>query len=376
MMDNMSKYLSIGVIISLVSGLSASASVSARVDSLMAERYCSDEPGAAVIISQNDEVLFEGYYGVADMETLRPIDSNTTFNIASVSKQFTVIGAMILQERGLFNMNSAVAECFPEWQADFWKRVTFKHLASHTSGVPDIRDRSSREACVYADDSTSMSYIPMLDSLVFEPGAYYDYINPTFIIIAKAIEKITGRAFIDYQQEEVFDRCGMSRTYYFDPKISKPYQSHAYILNDDGDGWMQYDFGEETFFATRPDGGIYSTARDMVKWEEALRSGRVLNQHWLMRAYEPMISVADSPLCDYQRRPNTYYALGWFVDKTPGFPTKVYHTGDNGGYQAYVAKYPSRGVSIIVLENRNDNDRWSMALEIDRILKEEGVLCD
>jgi CubicO group peptidase (beta-lactamase class C family) len=99
-----------------------------------------------------------------------------------------------------------------------------------------------------------------------------------------------------------------------------------------------------------------------------------LNASLLELAYTPIVSVSDSHLCDYQRRPNTYYAMGWFVDKTPGFPTKVYHTGDNGGYQAYLAKYPSENLFIAVLENRNDKDRWSMAVEIDRILKECGIL--
>lgn len=346
-----------------------------RIDSLMQSRYGEDEPGAAVLIMKGDDVLFERYYGIADMETGEPVSSQTTFNIASVSKQFTVVGAMTLQQKGLFSMNDTVARYFPEWESEIWQKVTFKHLASHTSGVPDTRDRSSREACVYADDSVSMSYIPHLTKLAFEPGEYYDYINPTFIIMANAMERVTGIPFVQYQQKEIFDRCHMTKTYYFDPKATVPHQSHAYVPDENGE-WKQYDYGEETFFATRPDGGIYSTARDMAKWEKALREGVVLNQHYLMRAYQPVISVADSPLCDYQRRPNTYYALGWFVDKTPGFPTKVYHTGDNGGYQAYVAKYPEHDVAIIVLENRNDNDRWSMAVEIDAMLKDAGVFAD
>lgn len=375
-MKNMKKILSMGLIMNGVVSLGVSAgTLESDLDSLMQSRYGEDEPGAAVLILKGDEVLFERYYGIADMETREPIGPLTTFNIASVSKQFTVIGALALQQRGVFNINDTVAEYFPEWQSDIWKRVTFKHLASHTSGVPDSRDRSSREACVYADDSVSMSYIPRLTELSFEPGTYYDYINPTFIIMANVIERIVKMPFVEYQQQNIFDRCRMSKTYYFDPKAVIPHQSHAYVLDDSGE-WKQYDYGEETFFATRPDGGIYSTARDMAKWEKALREGVVLNQHLLARAYNPVISVADSPLCDYQRRPNTYYALGWFVDKTPGFPTKVYHTGDNGGYQAYVAKYPSYDISIIVLENRNDNDRWSMALDIDKILKKEGLLGD
>lgn len=345
-----------------------------QIDSLMQTRYERNEPGAAVIIMQGDSVLIERYYGIADMETGCPVTDTTTFNIASISKQFTVVGALALQQQGKLDVNTPVGDFYPEYTADFWNKVTLKHLASQSSGIPDSRDRSSRKNMIYATDSTSMSYFPSVEQLKFNPGEYYDYINPTFLLIADVIEKITGKKFVDYQQTEIFNKCGMLSTYYFNPDITPKCQSHGYVVKDGL--WQEKDYGEETFFATRPDGGIYSTVRDLARWEQALASNVVLSDSMLALAYTPVVSVSDSHLCDYQRRPNTYYAMGWFVDKTPGFPTKVYHTGDNGGYQAYLAKYPSENLFIAVLENRNDKDRWSMAVEIDRILKERGVLLD
>ena len=91
-------------------------------------------------------------------------------------------------------------------------------------------------------------------------------------------------------------------------------------------------------------------------------------------AYRPHTDLASSRWCDYQRRPYTSYGLGWFVESKPGRPVKVFHTGDNGGYQAYVTKYPSCGVSVIVLENRHDRPRREMAEQIERILTEEKLL--
>lgn len=356
----------------LLFGHLSAKSVAYRVDSLMQTRYAPDEPGAAMMIVWGDSVLAEGYYGIADMETRQPVAETTTFNIASVSKQFTVVGALMLQQRGLLDMDNNAGSFFPEYTAGFWKQVTLKHLASQSSGIPDSRDRSSRQRIVYADDSVSMSYFPQVKELRFAPGQYYDYVNPTFLLIAGVIEQISGEKFVDYQQQMIFTPCGMRSTYYFDPEVTPACQSHGYVT--DGDRWKEYDYGEETFFATRPDGGIYSTVRDLALWENALAKGEILADSLVNLAYTPVVSVTDSPFCDYQRRPDTYYAMGWFVDKTPGYPAKVYHTGDNGGYQAYLAKFPSENVAVIVLENRNDQDRWSMATEIDRILKEEGIL--
>lgn len=343
-----------------------------RIDSLMQTRYAPNEPGAAVMIIKGDNVLFEGYYGIADMDKKMLITDTTTFNIASISKQFTVVGALALQQQGKLDINSVVGNYYPEFTADIWKDVTIKHLASQSSGIPDSRDRSSREAMIYANDSVSMSYFPNVTNLKFTPGKCYDYVNPTFLLIADIIEKISGEKFVDYQQQCIFDCCAMNNTYYFDPMVSPKCQSHGYVIDNNG-VWREKDYGEETFFATRPDGGIYSTVKDLVKWERGLATDKILSKSLLQLAYTPVVSVAESTWCDYQRRPNTYYALGWFVDKTPGFPVKVYHTGDNGGYQAYLAKYPAHEVAIIVLENRNDKDRWSMATRIDEILKEEGL---
>lgn len=165
----------------------------------------------------------------------------------------------------------------------------------------------------------------------------------------------------------------MDHTYYFDPGSINPEAAHAYQPDGKG-GWKINEYGQETFFATRPDGGIYSTVRDLAKWEKALRDTTIINGTSRELAYTPHVDVAASTRCDYQRRPNTWYGLGWFIETNPGKPRKVYHTGDNGGFQAYLCKYPETDVNIIVLENRHDLDRWKMATDVEQILTDNGIL--
>lgn len=318
------------------------------------------------MVLKGDSVLFERYYGVADMSTGERIGPSTRFNIASVSKQFTVAAVLQLMEEGKLDIGQPVSD-FMDFSQPFWHDITLAHLASHSSGIPDSRDRSDRMKCVYATDETSYAYFPTVDTLKFRPGSDYDYLNPSFIILAKIVEAVTGKNFTDYQQENVFGPLGMTSTCYFDPDGMPANTAHAYVKDDCG-GWMEYDYGEETFFATRPDGGIYSTVRDMARWESGLRHGTVLGGDMVSMAYSPLVKVSGSRWCDYQNRPDTWYGLGWFVDTAPGRSTKVYHTGDNGGFQAYVAKYPDRDIAVIVLENRNDRDRWQMATAIDDII--------
>lgn len=335
----------------------------ARLDSLFDARYAdaAQAPGGAVIIAQGDSIVYERYFGLADMDTREPINPHTRFCIASVSKQMTVVG---LLQQGV-DLHSPVSRWF-DFENPLWQKVTLEHLASHTSGVPDSRDRSDLEKCIYADDASSASYFPSVTATKFPPGTDYDYLNPSFLLLAQVIEKCSGKPFVDWQREHVFGPAGMDDTYYFNPSEHPAHTAHGYQPTEEG--WEEFDYGEETFFATRPDGGVYSTVRDMLKWEQALAHHVVLQPWQLDMAYAPVVKVSGSPWCDYQNRPNTYYALGWFVDTTPGRPVKVYHTGDNGGFQAYVAKYPETGLKIIVLENRHDKDRWEMAQAIDEIM--------
>ncbi len=348
--------------------LKASAYDFSSIDSIIAARYSADEPGAAIIIAQGDSILFERYIGIADINTHQPIGADTRFCIASCSKQFTV--AAMLQQAAKYKgamplLDTPVSEFF-SYPQPFWRDITLRNLANHTSGVPDARPRTDRQWCVYADEEQSVEYFPTVESTSFGPGEYYDYLNPSFILIAKVVEQLSGSDFYDYVQRHIFEPAGMSHTYFFNPAHDGLGQSHAYEPVDGT--WREYDYGEVTFYATRPDGGIYSTARDLLAWENALRNGKILAPAWRDLAYRPSVNVTDSPLCDYQRRPDTWYGLGWFIDHPSGHPKKVYHTGDNGGYQAYLAKYPDSDIKIIVLENRHDHDRWQLATAIDKAL--------
>lgn len=347
----------------------------AAMDSLMRERYGADSaaaPGGSVLIAKGDSVLYEAYFGTADLATGEPIDSATLFCIASVSKQFTVAAVLKQMEAGTVDIDSAAARYLP-YKHPLWQRVTLADLAGHTSGIPDDRDRSSREACVFATDETSVEYFPGVTATKFEPGTAYDYLNPSFILLANVVADKTGMTFTDYAAQALFRPAGMKSTVYFSPEGMPVHTSHAYEPDSAG-RWHEYDYGEETFFATRPDGGIYSTVRDMTAWNRALMGGRMLSDSLRRKVWAPRVSVSDSPWCDYQRRPNTWYGLGWFIERVEGCPDVVYHTGDNGGYQAYSAMIPDEDISIVVLENRHDQPRRAMTQAIMELLRQCGFM--
>ena len=373
--------------------------LSERIDSLLNANYTDDAPGCAILICKGDTVLYEGVRGIADVTTKQKIDSNTSFNIASITKQFTVVAILKLQEQGLLSIEDSVSKYFPEFKSDIWNKVKLKHLMSQCSGVPDNRPRVDKDFMLHSVDAQCLEYMVDLDELKFEPGSYYDYKNPTFQILAEIVKRVSGKTFEEFQQENVFSVASMSNVRYFSPELEISNMAHGYInisssekesvdsdsqkekgelsaqyVDNQGMSWMEYDYGEETFFGTKADGGIYTSIKDFMNWELALLNNIVISKESKEMAYTPHITVSDSEFSSYQNRPNTHYGYGWFIDTTPNREIKVYHTGDNGGFQAYAAKYTESGVCVMMFENRNDLDRWSFQLKIEEILLEEGLI--
>ena len=367
--------------VAAVSGCSESAY--SRIDRLCSGIFPEGEPGAAVLVMKGDRVVFEKGYGLADMATGTRIDANTSFNIASVSKQFTAVAVLQLVEKGLVSLDDSLAKFFPEYSSDIWKRVRVKHLLSHSSGIPDARSGYTREQRIQGDENLALEYLDNLDTLRFEPGTAYEYINPTYVLLGRLVERVSGEEFTAYVRDHIFLPAGMERTSYFDRDHQEaiPCMAHGYEYADVSDApeerpasagtgpkeWYEYDFGEETFFATRPDGGIYTSVREFVKWEMALRSGTVLGPELTEAAMTPVTKVSGSPWSDYQNRPNTWYGYGWFIEPGTGTsPRRIYHTGDNGGFKILAARYPEQGVLVLVFSNRADWDRYALMLEIER----------
>ena len=372
-----------------------------RIDSLMNEHYTDDAPGFAMVICKGDSVLYENTKGIADVVTKEKITRNTVFNIASITKQFTVLSILKLQEKELLNIEDNVAKYFPEFKSEIWKKVKLKHLMSHSSGVQDKRPRIDKDFMLHIVDEQCLEYMVDLDELSFEPGTQYDYKNPTFQVLSAVIQRVSGMTFEQFQNENIFKPAGMSNVRYFEPNMLIPNMAHGYInisyseksdIDSDskkdkgvlvadyedknGVKWMEFDYGEETFFGTKADGGIYTSINDFIQWEKALLNNFVVSQNSKEMAYTPQICVTGSEYSTYQNRPYTSYGYGWFIDESPNREKKVYHTGDNGGFQAYAAKYPKSEVYVIMFENRNDLDRWTLQTKIENILLEEGIILE
>lgn len=340
-----------------------------QTDEMCRALFGEDGPGAAVYVERDGEALFEKGYGRADLATGARADGDTFFNIASCSKQFTAVAVLQLAEKGLLRLTDPVKKFFPEFEAEFWNRITIAHLLSHSSGVPDGRGYLTHEQLLRCDDDLSVEFMRTLDHLNFEPGTAYEYMNPTFTLCGHLIERVAGQPFADYMRENVFLPAGMERTLYFDPEHAEEIPNRAHGYENESGAWELYEYGQETCFATRPDGGIYTSIHEFACWERALRENKLLSAQSLASAHSPITRVTGSPYSDYQNRENTWYGYGWFVEmEIPGQTAKtVYHTGDNGGFKILTARYPDCKGLILVFAARSDWDRYAVKTRLEEI---------
>jgi len=340
--------------------------ITRSIDAVFETVYNSpDDPGAAVLIMQGDETIYSRCFGLADMQTREPVSFETNFCIASVSKQFAAVALLQLAEQRLLSLDDPLSKFFPEFQAPFFKDITLHHILSHTSGIPDARLRDDRNFVLYSTDVESVGYMRTLDRLNFQPGTQYEYINPTFQLIYQIVERVAGVPFETYMQRNLFSRIGMNSCRYFEPDRKIAHMAHGYERNESG-GWQEYDYGEESFFATKADGALYCSINDFVQWERALRDNRVWTAASKRLAYQPWVQIPRDANYGYQ--PYTGYGYGFFVQDYPGLPTHVYHLGDNGGFTIYAGKIPERDLIFLFFSTRPDIDRLAMVNQVYHVL--------
>lgn len=355
--------------------------LASQIDPIFESLFPADEPGACVIVVKDGAICYNNSFGLADMKKGTPITDITSFNICSVSKQFTAVGILLLAQQGRLSVNDTVSKYFPQFKAPFFKDITLAHLMSHTSGIPDSRPRTPEEwekytalhptqfksltdYKLYCEEDESLRYLDSLDSLVFAPGSAYEYQNPTYQILGRVIEIVSGQDLDSWMDENVFKPAEMTSAVYHAPDRKIENMAHAYSTDASGQ-WHQDDYGFANFFGTKADGGIYVTPIDFIKWDQAMFTDKILSHESRRLAHTPKTETDI---------PDTTYGFGWFIENRQGFPEKIYHTGDNGGFFIYEGRFDRANLFYLIFANRADWSREETSARLDNIFKTNNML--
>ena len=303
------------------------------MDEVVRASFEADEFTGAVLVARDGEVLLDRGYGFANREWSVPNDGDTKFRLGSVTKQFTAVAIMLLNERGLVDLDAPVKTYLPDAPAA-WDGVTVRHLLTHTAGVPNFTD--------FDDYGASKTLPATMDSLIgrfrdrpldFQPGEGWSYSNSGYILLTAIVEKASGKSYAEFVAETLFQPLGMA---------DSGYDSHAAVLPRRASGYAPTARGivnADYIDMSIPQGAgaLYSTTRDLLKWEQGLFGGRLLTPASLALLTTPV---------------RNQYAFGLAVTQAGG-NTTIAHSGGIEGFNTHMAWDPDRRMTVIVLGNLN-----------------------
>jgi CubicO group peptidase (beta-lactamase class C family) len=278
-----------------------------------------------VLVAKNGKVIFSKSYGMADLEWSVPNSPTTRFNIASMTKQFTAASILLLEDRGKLKTDDLVKKYLPDAPAS-WDKITIYHLLTRTSGIRD-------DAAKY-EPGTPDKLVFNDRPLNFQPGEQWAYTNLGYIVLGYLIERISGRTYEEFIQQNLFKPLGMKDSGMMSFVTVIPRRASGYWPGSNGIENADRNFDTRIGFSS---GSLYSSTEDLLRWKEGLFGGKLLTPASLRKMTTPFKSD---------------YACGLYVKRVNGH-LMVEHDGNNIGFNSDMAYYPEERITVIVLANLN-----------------------
>ncbi len=305
-----------------------------EIDALMLKYYKEDEPGAALIVCKNNDVIFSNAYGLADMQLNVTLEPDMVFKIGSTTKQFTAVAVMLLVEQEKLSLDDPIIKYLPGCP-EAWGAITIRHLLTHTSGIDDYIDYDN-----IRDDQTVDELIDGFKNreLVFQPGDKWKYSNPGYVLLGKIIEVVSEQSYEQFLYHNLFEPGNMKSTTLGNNSRIIPDLVSGYRKNKDRYYNARYMSMTHPYAA----GGLVSSVEDMAKWHIALINGQIISRANLRQCFVPY-QLNDGKL--------TEYGYGWFVNKFKG-RYNVSHGGGVFGFVNHTMYLPQEDVYVALLSNR------------------------
>lgn len=319
------------------SQLNDSKSLTTEFDKLLSAEFKPGEPGAAVLVSRNGEIIYKKAYGMANLELNIPMQDNNVFWIASIGKQFTAIAILQLMEQGKLNLQDEITRFIPDYPTR-GNKITIEHLLTHTSGIQNYAGMKDPENKLSGDVSLSQvidffKNLPMR----FAPGTKWEYSNSGYLLLGHIIEKISGKSYSQYLEETIFKPLGMANSFFADNKRIIKNRVGAYSAGEMGFENSRY-LNPTIIYSA---GAIQSTIGDFFKWHQAVHAYKLVKKETLEKAF------AKYKLKDGKE---TEYGYGWKVGFVYESPT-IWHGGSIEGFGNIEIYLPKEDVFVVVFSN-------------------------
>ncbi len=322
-----------------------------RIDSLLNNLHEKGRLNGNVLIAEKGVITYNHSFGLANERTKEKLTENSIFDLASVTKQFTAVGIVLLKEQGKLNYDDLISKYIPE--LSFYEGVTIKHLLQHTGGLPDymkLLEASFDMDKIATNDDVIKYFSQEKPKILFEPAEDWRYSNTGYALLASIIERVSGLKYGDFLSKFIFKPLEMKSTFVQEGKHSSrkiKNLAHSYSYSDSLKALVLTNELEEYNYVKMlsgiiGDGGVFSTVKDLLKWNKAIGTNKLISAEGKKEMFTPAI-LADGSTFDY--------GYGWQLDNNKVFGKVVSHTGGWAGYLTLNEQHIDNDKTIIILFN-------------------------
>lgn len=341
-------FLSIAVIIIKVHAQTPSQ----EINELLKQYTKQNSFNGVVLVAKKGNVLLEQGYGYKNASAKLLNDSNTTFQIGSITKQFTSAIILQLQEQHKLSVQDKLSKYISDYPNG--DSITIENLLTHTSGIYNYTNDDAYMQNSSANPIKLETLISLFKNkpLYFSPGSKYSYSNSGYVLLGYIIEKVTVKSYFTVVKENIFKPLGMTHTGFDFKNLKSPNKATGYLKLTTKNIQAAPVVDSSVSYAA---GSIYTTAGDLYKWDRALYTNKIIHDSSLQKAFTP-----------YKNN----YGYGWVIDSSYGKKV-VMHEGGIFGFVSFIARIPADETCIILLENEQSSGLPKIAENINSILNQQ-----
>lgn len=303
-----------------------------KFDEYMSAAQRVDRFSGTVLVARDGRAIYNKGYGMANYEWEIPNTPTTVFRLGSITKQFTAAAILILQERGKLNVDDRACKYVTDCPAA-WEPITIRHLLTHTSGIssytsyPGFLEKKS----VMPITPTELLAEYKQKPLDFVPGEKYSYSNSAYHLLGLIVEQASGKSYADFLHVNIFTPLGLMQTGYDSHRSLLKKRATGYVR--DGEGLANSPYID--MLIPYSAGSLYSTTEDLLRWEQALCTDKLLTQKSREQMFTPF---------------KNNYGFGWGIGKKFDH-SSISHGGAIHGFSSHLSRFPDHRVTVVVLSN-------------------------
>ncbi len=331
-----------------------------KVDAVFQQVNRADSPGASVAVIKDGKIVVNKGYGSANLEYDARVTPETIFHVASVSKQFTAMSLVLLEQDGKLSLEDDVHKYLTELP-DYGNKITIRNLLQHTSGIRDQWQTLAVAGWRLDDVITQDQILRVLfrqKELNFNPGEEHLYSNGGYTLAAEIVRRVSGQNLRAFTEERIFKPLEMSHTHFHDD-LKMIVKNRAVSYSRAGSDFLNAPLNYENMGAT----SLFTTPEDLARWLDNFRAAKVGGAAGVARMQEQAVLNSGKKID---------YALGISVDEYRGLK-RIQHSGGDAGYRSMVEWYPEANLGVAVVSNLGSFNTGGAADRVAEAFVEERM---